>query len=1228
MSVKSRRISEEESVSPVIATILMVAITVVLAGTLYVWAANLAESNTDGSLNLYTFESKQAPFNPTDANTDSLAILTMTQGQQTSWSVITVKLSINGAASTSCAVPGQTSGSCILVDSSEDATSWSVGEDVTVVENGVDLCSDLNCEMTFTITNIRTGQALATTSIGTSDTSSSGDYTPPTPPTDGSDGDSTDSNDGSDNTGDSGDNSGDGSDNSNGNDNPNVCDADSDCMAGGYCMNGMCVYDDQDRDGIANSQDNCPQNANANQADSDNDGVGDACDATPFGPMTTYYLDADGDTYGDATQTVDAYTQPANYVTNSDDCDDSDATLNVLNSNGNCAPEPQPSVVEALTQTSVVNSIMQNGHKYVFNGGSTYDETTQYGLGDGTYQFSNIAIEHPMAILNSGQVGEISYTTNNNPIVIKVSGGSFSAPYYDFTDSNGNSIDIYNGGFGFMRGQTYVFEADGIASNHPFRVYSDGSYSQSISGSTSTITVTIPADHSTATGDLFYDCAVHSAMKGNMQILNAAIDGSDYDFFYGDITVTVTGDFGVVSVYCLYHGYMGGQDLLVYGSEYEIVDTTPPVITVLGNNPETVEVGSTYSDAGATADGGETITTSGTVDTNTVGVYTITYTATDSSNNQATATRTVYVVDTNAPVITVLGDNPATVEVGSTYSDAGATADGGETVTASGTVDTNTVGSYTVTYTATDSSGNQGIATRTVNVVDTTAPVITVLGNDPVTVEVGSTYSDAGATADGGETVTTSGTVDTNTVGVYTITYSATDSSNNVATATRTVNVVDTTVPTMTLVGSNPVDVEAATTYTDAGATAQDNYDGDITSSITTTDNIDMNTLGTYSVIYNVADANGNSAIPLIRTVNVVDTTAPVITIVGSNPVNIQVGSVYSDAGATAADTLDGDLSSSITVVNNVDANTVGTYTVTYDVADAAGNQAIQVTRTVNVDSAPNNAPSVDSVTLSTSDSNGLVYSDVTLTCASTTSDADGDTVTTSTTWTADGTQIGTGSTITLTTSLVDIGDVVYCTVTPNDGTVDGTPVDSTTATVVNYVPTISSVTIDNTSPTVGDTLTCSATASDPEGHTLTTTYTWYVNAAEQTPTSPTFDTTGLSDNDAIYCSASVTDAYGATTSQQSSSVTVSAASGPTTHYIDIENMLYSPSSITINVGDTIIWTNQESSMPHTVTANDGSFDSGYMSSGDTFSFTFTSAGTFDYYCAYHSSMTGTVTVQ
>ena len=68
--------------------------------------------------------------------------------------------------------------------------------------------------------------------------------------------------------------------------------------------------------------------------------------------------------------------------------------------------------------------------------------------------------------------------------------------------------------------------------------------------------------------------------------------------------------------------------------------------------------------------------------------------------------------------------------MGSTWTDAGATADGGETVTSSGTVDTSTVGTSTITYSATDAEENTGTATRTVTVVDTTAPVITVLSGN------------------------------------------------------------------------------------------------------------------------------------------------------------------------------------------------------------------------------------------------------------------------------------------------------------------------------------------------------------------------------------------------------------------------------------------------------------------------------------------------------------------
>lgn len=79
------------------------------------------------------------------------------------------------------------------------------------------------------------------------------------------------------------------------------------------------------------------------------------------------------------------------------------------------------------------------------------------------------------------------------------------------------------------------------------------------------------------------------------------------------------------------------------------------------------------------------------------------------------------------------------------------------------------------------------------------------------------------------------------------------------------------------------------------------------------------------------------------------DTVAPVITLLGDSVVNISVGDSYTDAGATATDNVDGNITSSIVVTGTVDTNTQGTYTLTYNVSDAAGNAATAVTRTVNV---------------------------------------------------------------------------------------------------------------------------------------------------------------------------------------------------------------------------------------------------------------------------------------
>ena len=322
------------------------------------------------------------------------------------------------------------------------------------------------------------------------------------------------------------------------------------------------------------------------------------------------------------------------------------------------------------------------------------------------------------------------------------------------------------------------------------------------------------------------------------------------------------------------------------------------------------------------------------------------------------------IVDTTAPVITLLGDDSVTVEVGSVYTDAGATAsdnyDGDITssIVTVNLVDTNAVGTYIITYNVSDASGNAAAELiRTVNVVDTTLPVITLLGDNPATIEVGDDYTDAGATAtdtyDGDITssIVNISTVNTSIVGVYTVRYNVSDVSGNAAVELiRTVNVVDTTLPVITLLGDNPVTFEVGDTYTDAGATATDTYDGDITSGIVTQSNVDTAVVGTYEVAYNVSDASGNAAVEVTRTVNVEDTTLPVITLLGDDPVTLEVGDAYTDAGATATDNYDGDITSSIITVSTVNTAIVGVYTVTYNVSDASGNTAVELIRTVNVE--------------------------------------------------------------------------------------------------------------------------------------------------------------------------------------------------------------------------------------------------------------------------------------
>ena len=157
----------------------------------------------------------------------------------------------------------------------------------------------------------------------------------------------------------------------------------------------------------------------------------------------------------------------------------------------------------------------------------------------------------------------------------------------------------------------------------------------------------------------------------------------------------------------------------------------------------------------------------------------------------------------------------------------------------------------------------------------------------------------------------------------------------------------DTANPEVELFGGTAITREAGQAWVEPGAAGHDARDGNLTSSVTVSGTVDMNTTGTYVLTYSVTDAAGNEA-NATRTVTVVDTTSPVLTLIGDLNMTHAKDTTWVDPGATASDSLDGNLTSSITVSGTVDVNTTGVYTLTYSVSDNTSNE-VNATRTVTV---------------------------------------------------------------------------------------------------------------------------------------------------------------------------------------------------------------------------------------------------------------------------------------
>jgi len=404
---------------------------------------------------------------------------------------------------------------------------------------------------------------------------------------------------------------------------------------------------------------------------------------------------------------------------------------------------------------------------------------------------------------------------------------------------------------------------------------------------------------------------------------------------------------------------------------------TPPVITLSGDNPQTITLGNAYVELQATAQDAEDglipfanfVVDISNVNTNVAGDYVVKYNVNDSNGLSATEViRTVNVVApaNNRPVITLSGLNPQTITLGGAYVELQATAQDAEDglipfanfVVDISNVNTSVVGSYVVRYNVNDSQGLSAVeVVRNVDVVApvNTKPVITLSGDNPQLIVEGDAYVEQNATAvdaeDGNITpniVIDISDVNTNIIGDYIVTYNVVDSKGLAADeVTRSVIVTPATSATCTESITTTVpgqSVEWTTEHVPDPADPVFSWYGDdgLTGNTQTVSHVYANA-GTYS---GTVVVSGTSHVECNITTKI--NTPPTIVLNGLDPITVTVGDIFTDPGATANDIEDDIKDQLVLSTTVVDTTDTGTYILVYSITDSGGLTA-SVTRNVNV---------------------------------------------------------------------------------------------------------------------------------------------------------------------------------------------------------------------------------------------------------------------------------------
>ena len=309
--------------------------------------------------------------------------------------------------------------------------------------------------------------------------------------------------------------------------------------------------------------------------------------------------------------------------------------------------------------------------------------------------------------------------------------------------------------------------------------------------------------------------------------------------------------------------------------------------------------------------------------------------------------------------IALLGDAEMTVECGTSFIDPGAAADdecdGDLTsqIIAAGNVNTKSPGEYTRLYSVTNSQGNKTEVTRKITVVDTLKPALQLLGREIINIPLNGTFTDPGATAsdscDGdltGSILVDDSELNPSEAGDYSVRYSVQDSAGNEAEAVRTVRVGCVSPgPVIELNGDAVMEAECGDPYQEPGFTASDSCVDDLRDEVVVhylQGSVNTQVPGKYTIRYQLYDWTK------VRTVHVIDSKGPVLTLEGAEAMDLHVGTPFVEPGYTAVDACIGDLSSAVRVRGTVNENEEGTYILIYTVQDIYGNES-KTERTVTV---------------------------------------------------------------------------------------------------------------------------------------------------------------------------------------------------------------------------------------------------------------------------------------